>query len=217
MGWKYSIVKILKILERGRVVLNKHWWELARDIILQVKPRRVLDVGVGEGMLWRGFGFFGRHNLRDPRVPFEWFDFNAHVVLLDIDMYKHPLDFVNASAELLPFPDKIFDLVIATEVIEHVMDPKAFANEVVRVGKAWVLTTPAGEEFLNEGEAERAFHSNPWLINLVEEYPNDKYPHRGHKKVFTKEELEELFPNSDVLLFVADAPTPHWAVVSTGV
>jgi len=197
-------------------MLNKHWWELARDVILKLKPRRVLDVGVGEGMLWRGFGFFGRHNLRDPRVPFEWFDFNAHVVLLDIDMYKHPLDFVNASAELLPFPDKTFDLVIATEVIEHVMDPKAFANEVVRVGKAWVLTTPAGEEILNESEAERAFHSNPWLINLVKEYPNDKYPHRGHKKVFTKEELEELFPGSKVFLFMADAPTPHWAVVTAG-
>jgi hypothetical protein len=53
------------------VSLNKHWWELARDVILQLKPRRVLDVGAGEGMLWRGFGFAGRHNLRDPRVPFE--------------------------------------------------------------------------------------------------------------------------------------------------
>jgi len=66
---------------------------------------------------------------------------------------------------------------------------------------------------LNESEAERAFHSNPWLINLVREYPNDKYPHRGHKKVFTKEELEELFPGSKVFLFMADAPTPHWAVI----
>jgi ubiquinone/menaquinone biosynthesis C-methylase UbiE len=192
---------------------HKHWWELARDIILEVKPRRILDIGAGEGMLWRGFGFAGRHNLRDPRVPFEWFDFNAHVVLLDIDAYKHPLDFVNASAELLPFPDKSFDLVIATEVIEHVVNPEAFAREIIRVGRAWVVTTPAGEEFMNEQEAERAFHSNPWLINLVREYPNDKYPHRGHKKVFTKEELERLFPNSQVFLIINDAPTPHWAVM----
>ncbi len=44
--------------------LRKHWWELARDVILQLKPRRVLDVGVGEGMLWRGYGYNGRHNVR---------------------------------------------------------------------------------------------------------------------------------------------------------
>ena len=77
--------------------LRKHWWELARDVILQLKPERVLDVGVGEGMLWRGYGYSSKHNVWDQRVPREWFDFNAHIVLLDIDAYKHPLDFINAS------------------------------------------------------------------------------------------------------------------------
>ncbi len=193
---------------------NVHWWEFARNIILELRPRRILDVGCGEAMLWRGFGFSGRHNLRDPRVPYEWFDFGAHVVLVDIDVYRHPLDFVNASGELLPFPDKSFDLVISTEAIEHVVNPKAFASEITRVGEHWLVTTPAAEapELMSEESAGRLFRANPWLVNLLREYPNDKYPHRAHKKVFTKGELEELFPGSQVIEVQGDAKEPHYVV-----
>jgi len=197
-------------------MLNKHWWEAAREAILRLRPRRILDVGPAEAMLWRGYGFGGKHNKRDPRVPREWFDFGAHVVLVDIDMYKHPLDFVNASGELLPFPDKSFDLVISTEVIEHVVNVEAFASEIMRVGRHWVVTTPAAEAsgLMDEESAEKLFWMNPWLVNLITAYPNDKYPHRAHKRVFTKEELERLFPGSQVLELKTDAPESHWLVLN---
>jgi hypothetical protein len=45
----------------------------------------------------------------------------------------------------LPFPDKAFDIVFSNAVIEHILGPgrqRQFAEEVMRVGKSWFVTTP---------------------------------------------------------------------------
>ena len=45
----------------------------------------------------------------------------------------------------LPFPDKSFDIVFSNAVIEHILGPgrqMRFAEEVMRVGKSWFVTTP---------------------------------------------------------------------------
>lgn len=45
----------------------------------------------------------------------------------------------------LPFPDKAFDIVFSNAVIEHILGPERqqrFAQEVMRVGKSWFVTTP---------------------------------------------------------------------------
>ncbi len=45
----------------------------------------------------------------------------------------------------LPFPDKSFDLVFSNAVIEHILGDgrqAKFAQEIMRVGKSWFVTTP---------------------------------------------------------------------------
>lgn len=50
---------------------------------------------------------------------------------------------VVADGYTLPFPDKSFDYVICSHIFEHMDDPKAFAKEVMRVGKAGYIEVPS--------------------------------------------------------------------------
>jgi len=59
---------------------------------------------------------------------------------------RYPGPFVRADAsEGLPFTDGEFDLVYCSSVIEHVPPPRraAFASELRRVGRGWLVQTPA--------------------------------------------------------------------------
>lgn len=70
---------------------------------------RGLDVGAGSGRL--------------------------HPALITVDLMPGPTIDVCASAERLPFPDGIFDLVVSQELIEHVRDPFRAMQEMRRVLK----------------------------------------------------------------------------------
>jgi SAM-dependent methyltransferase len=59
---------------------------------------------------------------------------------------EYPGPFVRADASVgLPFDDGEFDLVYCSSVIEHVPagDREAFAAELRRVGRGWLVQTPA--------------------------------------------------------------------------
>jgi SAM-dependent methyltransferase len=63
-----------------------------------------------------------------------------------VERPEYPGPFVRADATRgLPFPDRCFDLVYCSSVIEHVAprDRAAFAAEVRRVGRGWLVQTPA--------------------------------------------------------------------------
>ncbi len=65
-------------------------------------------------------------------------------ISMDIDNNYGSLDVV-ADALNLPFPEEVFDCVVAIEVMEHVRDPWLFVEEVRRVikpGGQLVLTVP---------------------------------------------------------------------------
>jgi len=62
------------------------------------------------------------------------------------DQCHYPGPFVRAdAAEGLPFADEQFDLVYCSSVIEHVPPARrpAFAAELRRVGRGWMVQTPA--------------------------------------------------------------------------
>jgi SAM-dependent methyltransferase len=60
---------------------------------------------------------------------------NLHPALINLDLLHGPSVHVCASAEQLPFPDEIFDLVLSQEVLEHVRDPFQAMREMKRVLK----------------------------------------------------------------------------------
>ena len=89
---------------------------------------RVLDVGCGT---------LGLRAL-EPQLDITGVDLRP--------MPSYPGPFVQADATVgLPFGDGEFDLVYCSSVIEHVPreDREAFAGEIRRVGRRWMVQTPA--------------------------------------------------------------------------
>ena len=48
----------------------------------------------------------------------------------------------DADAAAMPFADGVFDYVVCSHVLEHVVDPAAVAGEIVRVGRAGYIEVP---------------------------------------------------------------------------
>jgi SAM-dependent methyltransferase len=89
---------------------------------------RVLDVGCG-------------------RIGLRAFEHGLDITGVDLEERPdYPGPFVRADAAAgLPFADGEFDLVYCSSVIEHVAPPRreAFAAELRRVGRGWLVQTPA--------------------------------------------------------------------------
>ena len=142
---------------------------------------RVLDVGAG----------FGRHVYECARR-------GAHVVALDyaddeVVQTRDTLDAMVDAGEItadkligvlrgdacrLPFPDATFDVVITSEVLEHIQDDVTALTEMVRVlkpGGRFAATVPA------------------WMPEIVNWKLSDEYhapkAAGGHVRIYTRTEL----------------------------
>lgn len=129
---------------------------------------RALDVGARDGFL----------SLRLA----ERYD---HVIALDLSkpQIDHPrVECVAANAAALPYPDSSFDLVLCSEVLEHIPRPAmdAACREIVRVASGpIVIGVPLRQDLrIAETTCSHCGHHNPpW----------------GHVNSFTEQELDRLF------------------------
>jgi 2-polyprenyl-3-methyl-5-hydroxy-6-metoxy-1,4-benzoquinol methylase len=106
------------------------------ELVDRAAPSSVLDVGCGEGVLslkWAARPGVGRVvgvDLEDPKLEAEWAS-RAHA----------QIEFQAMRAEQLRFGDREFDLVAATEVLEHVPDPQQVLSEMARVARGYLLVS----------------------------------------------------------------------------
>lgn len=107
------------------------------DLLARTDPRSILDLGCGEGVLtqqWAherpGCRIVGL-DLEDAKLQAEWAKRTE----------PHNLTFMTGTAGELPFADGEFDLVTATEVLEHVPDGDAALAEMSRVGARWLIAS----------------------------------------------------------------------------
>lgn len=106
------------------------------ELFAQAAPESVLDIGCGEGVLteqWAralGDGPVVGADLEDPKLRAEW-----------ATRTRPNLRFEAMPVETLSFEDDEFDLVAATEVLEHVSDPGLAVAEMARVARRWLLVS----------------------------------------------------------------------------
>jgi SAM-dependent methyltransferase len=126
-------------------VERSHWWFAGRRRLLARQIRRlalpssacILDVGTGTGTNLRLLTELGFEDVTGV-------DASDDAVRLCAE--KHPGLVEKGDACALPFPDASFDLVLATDVLEHLEDDgKALAElrRVLRPGGSALLTVPA--------------------------------------------------------------------------
>ncbi len=108
------------------------------ELFSQAAPASLLDVGCGEGVLteqWADRIAPGRVvgiDLEDPKLDAEW-----------AGRRRPNLTFAPMEVERLAFADNEFDLVAATEVLEHVTEPERALAEMARVaGRHLLVSVP---------------------------------------------------------------------------
>jgi len=127
--------------------------ELLRMFSERIPRRaRVLDLGVGNA--------FAERLIARPDVLWHGVD-HSPAVLAHLEkvggVFWGALIPWDLEALPVPFVDRQFDLVMCTEVLEHMSDPPALAAEIVRCGKAVAVTVP------NANATDTAFHL--WSID----------------------------------------------------
>ena len=153
---------------------RSHWWFRGRrrvlvDLLRRVAKHRagllkILDFGCGTGGNIQAYVPFGEVVGIEPEPA-----------ALRLARTRGLARYCRASGTELPFRSGVFDVVIASDVIEHIADDAAAISEITRVlrpGGAAVFSVPA----------------HPWLFSKTDEA---LYHHRRYTKATLRNVLEK--------------------------
>ncbi|HFU76308.1 MAG TPA: class I SAM-dependent methyltransferase [Arcobacter sp.] len=135
--WEQISSHIIKrntfVLARYKNVINILKLELP-----SLKKKRVLDIGCGDGVL--------SYLISKEGAVVSGIDYSGIAIEFAKEKTKGlDINYVQGSAYALPFDDDSFDIIVSSDVIEHLEDvPKYLSeiNRVVRDGGSVVLSTP---------------------------------------------------------------------------
>jgi ubiquinone/menaquinone biosynthesis C-methylase UbiE len=100
--------------------------------LLGTGARRVLDVGCGEGIVYRA--------MRERGWSGQWTGFDFSVEAVAFAKQASPeAEWRQASAYEIPFADKSFELVFSSQVFEHLPNPQVPLMECARVAERHLL------------------------------------------------------------------------------
>ena len=163
---------------------TKHDERRVREYIISKVPKDVksiLDVGCGSGWVAEHFAKKG--------VKVHSLDISVTNPSKAMQLYPSKRHFgIVADSFRLPFADKSFDCVIASEIIEHVVNPAEFIKEVFRIvrkGGRLIITTPYKEK----------------LIYYLCVHCNKKTPVHAHLHSFNEKMLEGYYEGNDLESF----------------
>jgi 2-polyprenyl-3-methyl-5-hydroxy-6-metoxy-1,4-benzoquinol methylase len=138
-------------------------------------PVAVLDAGCGEG--------FVSERLRPVAAELTGIDLRERAIA-EAGRRVPDARFAVGDVCELPFEDGAFDLVVCTEVLEHLDEPRAALGELVRVSRGRVLVTVPHEPFFRLGNLARGRH-----VRRLGSTP-------GHRWTWTRRGLLGLLPDA---------------------
>ena len=150
--------------------IPKKMWE--RLAIPHHKLRYDWGAPLVVGKKWVDIGCVLGHATQEMnlRRPGDWTGFDIHEEMVTLAKKNFPELKFQLITNLLELPEKCFDTVWCTEVIEHIPDWETFAAGLLHItGQRLLLTTPSR-----------------WISDP------------GHLRVFSQAELARLFPGATV-------------------
>jgi ubiquinone/menaquinone biosynthesis C-methylase UbiE len=128
----------------SRLVL-KNFVTCVCGLVEKLPARSILDVGCGEGWLTS-------HLIKVQPSTTTIYALDVSMALLGrVTGFPSSAKRVVAAAEFLPFHDDSFDVVVASEVLEHLQHPEAALREINRVTMQHALITVPHEPFWSLG------------------------------------------------------------------
>lgn len=122
--------------------ISKFFLDNFKSLLLQqvkkLKPESILDVGAGEGFILE---MFRKNHIGKKLEGIEYMDealafakkLHPHVKIKKGNIYE------------LPYKDNSFDIIICTEVLEHLEEPAKALEELKRVTKHYVILSVPNE------------------------------------------------------------------------
>jgi len=110
---------------------------IARALVEKFNPKSVLDVGCAKGYLVYAFNELG--------VEAYGVDISEYAISQSPESVRGTLFTVDVDFEKLPFEAEMFDMVTATELVEHLQNHSHLISEIKRVlrpGGIVFITTP---------------------------------------------------------------------------
>jgi len=162
---------------------------------------KVLDAGCGTGRHMREL--FNSGSVTVIGIDKKWSDLCGARDSLSSMENNGDSAYITAMADIatLPFPDAAFDIIICSEVLEHIYDGAAAVREMLRVlkpGKDLVISVPS---YLPERIC--------WTIS--EEYHLEP---GGHVRIYKKRELRNLLEKAGAKCWKIDYKhslhVPYW-------
>ncbi len=174
-----------------RMMLNYFLRNLIRLVKAQIVDNRVyslLDAGCGEG--------FVANLLYDDvkNLKISAFDFFQQSIDMAQTDNKRKIDFFVADIENLNLKNEQFDLVLATEVLEHLKNPQKALKEIFRVAQKTVIVSVPNEPFFCLGNlisgknvarwGNPVDHLNHWTFWGFRRFLKENLPHNASIQIF---------------------------------
>ena len=155
MAWGNHVTELAKFRERAAFLTEEEYEALYRKhprvhedtdnsdacisaITEDIVGESAVDVGCGTGALLRRIS-----KARPGIKSLAGVDF-----VIDPGLTDPGVEYFSAKVEALPFPDKAFDTVICTHVIEHIVDYRAAIAELRRVTRQrLIIVVPREREY----------------------------------------------------------------------